>query len=271
MPGAGPSSSRPKSNSTKLYRLAWCTTAVVMLASAPTRSAAFAEGSISDRDYRLQYDGYSSTRAFCIAFRQQCQDCACFSSRRLANNLGWRYQLDCVTSQSASPIQAFCGGRQRDESGSAYGPTYDFTTYVCPNTSGCSVAGQPTSPERMYGNGPGSGGGATTSSATAAAPVATNDAQASGEGDGEENPEPNGSYRDHDDESVHMSDSPSTATQAAAAPAGPVTRTVRGSFATPTARVKSAANSNSIKVSKTTIGLASFSLGFAGFIALAVL
>ncbi|KAK4052509.1 hypothetical protein OIV83_002311 [Microbotryomycetes sp. JL201] len=236
-------------------RLAWCS-AAVLLASAPAGTSAFAEGTISDRDYSLQLDE---------GFLHRVPT----TMPGLANNLGWRYQLDCVTSQSGNPIFAFCGGRQRDESGAAYGATYDFTSHVCPNTSGCSVSAQPVAPERMYGDGPSSG---STSTSAAAAPVATNDSQASGEADssGNGNDESDGSYRDHGDEGMHMSDAPSSATKAAAAPVGPATRTVRGSFAYPTALPNSAL-SNSIQVPKTTLRLATFGLGFAGFIALAVL
>ncbi|KAK4056950.1 hypothetical protein OIO90_001850 [Microbotryomycetes sp. JL221] len=243
---------------TRLYPTT-TTTALVTLLTAASGVQAFAEGSISDRDYSVQYDGYGTTRAFCISFREQ-----------FANNLGWRYQLDCVTSQRGPNIQAFCGGRQRDEAGTPYGPSYDFTTYVCPNTSGCTITAQPASPERMYGNGA-SSNPTTTTSAPSAPATTSQAADDLGNDHGDDGEEDGSAYRDHGEDEMPGNGTSSGATKAAAGPTGPVTITVRGSFATASTTIKTSQASGSLTVPRTSLYFACLSLMIAGVVATAAL
>ncbi|GAA6031541.1 hypothetical protein JCM8097_006511 [Rhodosporidiobolus ruineniae] len=111
--------------------------------SATLVSAMFAQGTISDRDYQLTYPGYADTTAFCRAFRAECID--------YVGALNYHHNLDCVVSQSGPTIYAWCGGIEKDANGdTGSGPAYDFTSLVCPKTSGCSIAAEPKEPVKKY-------------------------------------------------------------------------------------------------------------------------
>ncbi|GAA6031459.1 hypothetical protein JCM8097_006467 [Rhodosporidiobolus ruineniae] len=127
------------------------------LASLPLANALFSQGTISDRDYQLTYSSaYNDTTAFCTAFRAECVD--------YVGALNYHHNLDCVVSQAGPTIYAWCGGVEKDADGdTGSGPAYDFTTLVCPETNGCSIAAEPKEPVAAYGS------SATASAATSSA------------------------------------------------------------------------------------------------------
>ncbi|GAA5916668.1 hypothetical protein JCM5296_000762 [Sporobolomyces johnsonii] len=130
----------------------------VALFSAGGVSALFSDGTISDRDYRLTYAGYNNTLAFCTAFRAECIN--------YVGALDAHHQLDCVVNQTGPTIYAFCGGKEKTANGdTGDGPTYDFTTEVCPDTTGCTIATDPVSPTLQW-----SGSFPTSTSAGSSSP-----------------------------------------------------------------------------------------------------
>ncbi|GAA5874556.1 hypothetical protein JCM1840_002228 [Sporobolomyces johnsonii] len=118
-------------------------TLAVALFSAGGVSAMFSDGTISARDYRLTYAGYNNTLDFCTAFRAECIN--------YVGALDAHHQLDCVVNQTGPTIYAFCGGKEKTANGdTGDGPTYDFTTEVCPDTTGCTIATDPVSPTLQW-------------------------------------------------------------------------------------------------------------------------
>ncbi|GAA5962054.1 hypothetical protein JCM21900_006976 [Sporobolomyces salmonicolor] len=133
----------------------------VVLFSVGGACAMFSDGTISDRDYSLSYTGYDDTLAFCTAFRAECIN--------YVGALDAHHQLDCVTTQSGPRIYAFCGGKQKTANGdTGDGPTYDFTTEVCPATTGCTIATNPVSPTVQWSGSFPSATSAGSSSASSA-------------------------------------------------------------------------------------------------------